>query len=120
VTDRIALTGLEATGHHGVLEHERRDGQIFVVDVALEVDTRATARSDDVADTVNYAEVADRVVAHISGEPVNLIETLAERIATDILGLYLVNAVEVTVHKPHAPIDPTFTDVSVSIRRERS
>ncbi len=120
MSDRIVLTGLQATGHHGVLEQERRDGQAFIVDVTLEVDTRAAARSDDVAHTVNYAEVAERVVAHIQGEPVNLIETLAERIATDLLGLYLVNAVEVAVHKPHAPIEATFADVSVSIRRERS
>jgi dihydroneopterin aldolase len=120
MSDRIVLTGLQATGHHGVLEQERRDGQAFIVDVTLEVDTRAAARSDDVAHTVNYAEVAERVVAHIQGEPVNLIETLAERIAADLLGLYLVDAVEVTVHKPHAPIEATFADVSVSIRRERS
>jgi dihydroneopterin aldolase len=118
--DRITLTGLRATGFHGVFEHERRDGQEFIVDVVVEFDVRQAAVTDEVTHTVNYAEVAELVEAHITGEPVNLIETLAERIAMNMLGLALVEAVEVTVHKPTAPIPSTFADVSVSIRRERS
>lgn len=120
MSDRITLTGLAATGYHGVFDHERRDGQEFIVDVVIELDVREAALTDDVNHTVNYAEVAARVEAHITGEPVNLIETLAQRIATDVLGMYLVTAVEVTVHKPSAPIPSTFSDVSVTIRRERS
>ena len=119
MTDRIALTGLTATGFHGVFDHERRDGQVFIVDVVIELDTRAAAGADSVDDTVNYAEVATIAHGHIVGEPVNLIETLASRIATDVLGLYLVEAVEVTVHKPQAPIEQQFGDVSITIRRER-
>lgn len=120
MSDRITLTGLAAVGYHGVFDHERRDGQQFIVDVVVELDIRAAATSDDVAHTVNYADVAARVEGHITGEPVNLIETLAERIAQDVLGVYLVTAVEVTVHKPSAPIPSTFSDVAVTIRRARS
>jgi dihydroneopterin aldolase len=120
MTDRITLTGLRATGYHGVFEQERRDGQDFVVDVSIECDTHQAAITDDVSHTVNYAEVASLVESHIVGEPVNLIETLAERIAAGILGMYLVTAVEVTVHKPSAPLEASFTDVSVTVRRARS
>lgn len=120
MSDRISLTGLSATGYHGVFESERREGQTFIADVVIELDTRAAARTDDVADTVDYSQIATRVVEHITGVPVNLIETLAENIAQDILGRYLVTAVEVTIHKPQAPLETVFADVAVNIRRERS
>src|SRR5947208_7071808 len=81
VTDRIELVGLRGFGHHGVLPQERQDGQTFVLDVGLEVDTRTAARSDDLADTIDYAELADKLVAMVAGEPVDLIETLAARLA---------------------------------------
>lgn len=119
-SDRICLRGLTATGFHGVFDHERRDGQEFVVDVCVETDTRPAAASDNVADTVDYSLIADSVICHITTDPVNLIESLAERIATDILTTDLITAVEITVHKPQAPLGVSFTDVSVSIRRERS
>ena len=120
MSDRICLTGLSATGYHGVFDSERRDGQTFIADVVLELDTRSAARSDSVDDTVDYSKIATRVVSHLEGTPVNLIETLAENIASDILSTYLVTAVEVTIHKPQAPLETVFADVSVSIRRERS
>ena len=120
MSDQIRLTGLSATGHHGVFEHERRDGQRFVVDVVLDFDARAAALSDEVTDTVDYSLVASAVVNRVTGEAVNLIETLAERIAGDVLDLFPVEAVEVTVHKPEAPLEATFTDVSVTVRRVRS
>jgi dihydroneopterin aldolase len=120
MSDRITLTGLSATGYHGVFDSERRDGQTFIADVTVELDTRAAAQTDSVEQTVDYSQIASRVVAHLEGTPVNLIETLAENIATDILGTYLVTAAEVTVHKPQAPLEAVFADVSVSIRRERS
>ncbi len=129
--DRICLTGLRAFGHHGVFEHERREGQLFVVDVVIEVDTRHAASTDELRDTVNYATLADRVVARVSGEAVNLLETLAAQIAEDALELVSESAsregqatggdkvvVEVTVHKPAAPLPHEFADVSVTIRRE--
>ncbi len=118
--DEITLTGLSVFGHHGVFEHERLEGQEFVIDLTLAVPLKDAAASDDVADTVHYGELADRVAAIVAGEPVNLIETLAERIADAVLEDQRVRLVTVTVHKPHAPIEQTFRDVSVSIRRGRS
>ncbi|UWF77757.1 dihydroneopterin aldolase [Microbacterium neungamense] len=118
--DEITLTGLTVRGHHGVYEHERRDGQEFRIDLTLRLSLRAAAASDDVADTVHYGELAERVAAVVAGEPVNLIETLAERIADVVLQDSRVEGVTVTVHKPHAPIPLTFSDVSVTIHRGRS
>lgn len=120
MTDRITLTGIRATGFHGVYDHERHDGQTFVADVALELSLVRAAETDDVADTVHYGELADRVAAVLAGEPVDLLETLAARIAAVALADERVDAAEVTVHKPQAPIAVAFGDVSVKIRRERS
>ncbi len=117
--DLITLTGLRVFGHHGVFDHERRDGQDFVVDVALEVDTRTAAASDDVADTVHYGELAEALGAVVSGPPVDLLETLAARLADVCLADRRVAAATVTVHKPQAPIALAFSDVSVTIRRVR-
>jgi 7,8-dihydroneopterin aldolase/epimerase/oxygenase len=119
VTDLISLTGLRGYGYHGVYEDERRDGQEFVVDVMLEVATAAAAASDDVADTVHYGELATALVAIIEGEPVNLLERLAQRLADRCLSDPRVAAVAVTVHKPQAPIPHEFADVAVTIRRAR-
>jgi 7,8-dihydroneopterin aldolase/epimerase/oxygenase len=120
VADRIALRDLTARGRHGVFPEEREHGQLFRVDVALGVDTSAAATSDDLADTVDYGVLADAVVAVIEGEPVNLVETLAARIADTCLADPRVEDVEVTVHKPEAPISVPFGDVTVTIRRARS
>jgi len=117
--DRIVLTGLRATGRHGVYDFERSQGQVFVVDVVLEIDLAPAARSDDVTDTVHYGELADRLVGIVAGEPVNLIETLADRLATACLADPRVAAAIVTVHKPSAPIPHEFADVAVTLRRER-
>lgn len=119
MTDRIVLRGLRAVGHHGVYPEERAAGQPFVVDVTLEVDTTAAAASDDVADTVHYGVLAQRVVAVVTGEPVNLLETLAQRIADVCLAEPLVDAAEVTVHKPEAPVGVPFDDVAVTVVRGR-
>jgi dihydroneopterin aldolase len=118
--DRVALRGLRGFGRHGVLPSERANGQPFVVDVDLGLDTRPAAGSDDLTDTVDYAGLADRVVALIEGEPVNLIETLAERIASMCLENVGVEQVQVTVHKPEAPVAVAFDDVSVTIMRSRT
>jgi len=115
--DRIAVTGITARGFHGVLEHEKREGQTFVVDVALGVDTRAAAASDDLARTVDYSAVAADVVAIVSEGSLDLIETLAQRIAAACLARDLVEAVEVVVHKPDAPVGVPFDDVTVTIVR---
>lgn len=117
VADEITLTGVRAFGRHGVFEHERLEGQDFVVDATLHLGTAAAAASDDVLDTVHYGEVAQRIVEIVGGEPVNLIETLAARIADDLLSDRRVRRVAVTVHKPAAPILVPFADVSVTVRR---
>lgn len=119
-SDRIALTGLRAYGRHGVYDFERADGQDFVVDVTLEIDLAPAAAMDDVTETVHYGELADRLVAIVAGPPVALIETLADRLAAACLEDVRVAAATVTVHKPHAPIAHSFTDVAVTIRRTRS
>lgn len=119
MVDEITLTGLTVFGYHGVFDFERRQGQEFTIDLILQVPLAAAAASDDVADTVHYGELADRVAAIVAGEPVNLIETLAQRIADAVLDDARVAAVTVTVHKPHAPIEQTFADVSVTVRRGR-
>ncbi len=119
-TDRISLLGLRAFGRHGVLDHERRDGQEFVVDAVLWLDTRPAAAADDLSLTVDYAAVAGRLAAVVSGEPVALIETLADRLAAACLAAgQAVREVEITVHKPHAPLIQSFGDVTVTIRRGR-
>ncbi|WP_314425165.1 dihydroneopterin aldolase [uncultured Microbacterium sp.] len=115
--DEIALTGLTVFGRHGVYDHEREDGQDFTIDLTLRMPLREAAASDDVADTVHYGELAEKVAAVVAGEPVNLIETLAERIADVALSDTRVHAVTVTVHKPHAPIALTFADVAVTVHR---
>ena len=118
--DRITLTGLRVRGHHGVLDFERRDGQDFVVDVVLEVDTRRAAATDDLADTVDYGTLATSLATVIGGEPVDLLETLAARLMAVCLAPDSVAAATVTVHKPQAPIALAFGDVSVTIHRART
>lgn len=118
VPDRIVLRGVRAQGRHGVYAHERNEGQTFVVDAALYLDTRIAAHDDDLAATADYGAVAGKIVALVEGEPVNLIETLAARIAEACLADPAVQAAEVTVHKPEAPITVPFEDVAVTIRRE--
>ncbi|WP_232661562.1 dihydroneopterin aldolase [Pseudonocardia sp. TRM90224] len=119
MTDRIDLRGLRVRGHHGVYDHERRDGQDFVVDVRVWLDLAPAAASDDVADTVHYGELAQRVAAIVGGEPCDLIETVAARVADEVLTDQRVLATEVTLHKPDAPIPLEFADVAVVITRHR-
>jgi dihydroneopterin aldolase/2-amino-4-hydroxy-6-hydroxymethyldihydropteridine diphosphokinase len=119
MTDRIVLQGISARGFHGVLDFEQADGQDFVVDVTLDVDLRRAGRSDLLAHTVNYADVAADIVGLITGPSLDLIESLAEQIAAAALQRPLVQAVEVTVHKPQAPVGVPFGDVRVLVERNR-
>ncbi|WP_149084399.1 MULTISPECIES: dihydroneopterin aldolase [Microbacterium] len=118
--DEIVLTGLTVFGRHGVYAHEREEGQEFTVDLRLRLSLEQASTSDDVADTIHYGELAERVAAVVAGEPVNLIETLAERIAVVALDDRRVQQVTVTVHKPHAPIAQRFADVAVTVHRTRA
>jgi dihydroneopterin aldolase len=118
--DTIAVRGISAHAHHGVYDWERERGQTFRVDAVLELDTAPAAAGDDLERTVNYAELAQRLHAVLTGEPVALLETLAQRLAAVCLANPLVDAVEITVHKPEADLGVPFDDVAVSIRRQRA
>lgn len=120
MTDELSIDGIECFAHHGVFDHERRDGQVFKIDLVLGVDTCSAAASDDLADTVDYGGLVDRVVAAVESDPVDLIETLAQRIADVVLLDGRVEWTRVTVHKPDAPIQATFADVRLTILRQRT
>lgn len=117
--DRITVSGVEAFGHHGVLPHEREYGQRFSVDLVLELDLAPAARSDHLDDTIDYGRLSGDVAAIVAGEPVDLIEALAGRVADRCLDDPRVQAVEVTVHKPHAPVPVVAREVAVTLRRFR-
>jgi dihydroneopterin aldolase len=117
VADRVELIGLRVRGRHGVLGSEREQGQDFVVDAVCDCDVAAAARTDDLADAVDYAGLAQRLAEVVAGEPVDLIETLAERLAAVCVATSGVQSVELTVHKPQAPVGLPFDDVRVRIRR---
>lgn len=119
MTDRITLTGLTVYGQHGVFEHEKRDGQDFVVDITVWLDLTDAAATDDLHRTVHYGELAELAAEIIAGPPRDLIEAVAGEIADAVLRTFPVAAVQVTLHKPAAPIPLTFADVSVTIRRGR-
>ncbi|BBZ02446.1 7,8-dihydroneopterin aldolase [Mycolicibacterium chitae] len=119
VTDRIELRGLAVRGNHGVFDHERRDGQEFLIDITLWLDLAAAAASDRLSDTYDYGVLAQRAAAIVGGEPRNLIEAVAGEIAEDVMTDERVHAVEVAVHKPQAPIPLDFADVAVVARRSR-
>ncbi len=114
------MRGLVFRGHHGVFESERRDGQDFLVDLELGIDSTTAAATDDLRDTVDYGTLVDEVRVAVEDDPVDLIETLAQRLADVCLAHSGVQSVEVTVHKPHAPIPATFADVALTIHRSRT
>lgn len=117
--DELRLTGLRAFAHHGVFEHERENGQPFIIDVVAHLHVHDAAASDDIDDTVHYGVLAERIVSAVESDPVDLIETVAERVAALVLEHERVMLAEVTVHKPEAPITVPFDDVSITIRRGR-
>ena len=117
MSDQLAVRGLEIHAHHGVFDFERRDGQVFVIDLLLGYDARRAGASDDLSDTVDYGTLVADVKKAAEQDPVDLIETLGERIAQVCLTRRQVEWVEVTVHKPDAPIEATFRDVALTIRR---
>jgi dihydroneopterin aldolase len=119
-SDSISITGLTVQANHGVYDFERRDGQRFVIDVTIWLDMADAQAADDLGRTVSYAELADAVAAAVSRDPVDLIETVAERVARVALGYASVERTRVTVHKPDAPLDVQFDDVSVTITRPRA
>lgn len=119
MTDRIVLSGIEVFAYHGVLEEEQSDGQLFAVDVVVEVDLTAAAASDDLDETIDYGLLADRIHERVAGERWNLIERVASRVAELVLEDPRVTSTEVTIHKPQAPIAVPFRDVTVTLQRSR-
>jgi dihydroneopterin aldolase len=119
MSDRITLTGLRVFGRHGVFDHEKRDGQEFVVDIVVWLDLSGAAASDDLKQTLHYGELAQLAADIVAGEPYDLIEAVAGKIAGEVLRDERLTAVEVTVHKPSAPIPLTFDDVAVTVHRAR-
>ncbi|MFS3127249.1 dihydroneopterin aldolase [Nocardioides sp. Bht2] len=118
--DELTIVGVECYGHHGVFDFERREGQTFVVDLTLGLDTRPAAASDALADTVDYGTLVLAVKAAVENDPVDLIETLIQRVADVCLLDPRVEWTRVTLHKPDAPIDATFSDVALTITRKRT
>lgn len=119
MTDRIVVSGIEVFAHHGVLEEEKQNGQLFAVDVELELDLRDAGRSDDLSDTVDYGALVEQVHRRVAEERWNLIETVAGRVSDLLLEDPRVSATTVTVHKPQAPIPVPFRDVVVTVHRSR-
>ncbi len=117
MTDELAVLGIECFGHHGVFDFEKREGQVFVIDLVLGIDTRPAAASDDLQDTADYGSLVAAVKYAVEHDPVDLIETLAQRIADVCLLGDRVEWARVTVHKPDAPIEATFRDVALTITR---
>lgn len=118
--DCIKLDGLDFFGYHGVLPEENKLGQRFIVDACMYLDLHKAGKNDDLTETVNYAEVYNKIKVIVEGETVKLIETLADRIASAVLGFDLVSSVQVTVSKPGAPINGIFGNVSVTVNRKKS
>ncbi len=118
--DEITLTGLRASAFHGVLEQERRSGQIFLLDVTIYLPLANAATTDDLDKTIHYGDLAEEIVAAVETDPVDLIETVAQRVADVVLAHKLAVFTRVTVHKPSAPILVPFEDVSVTITRGRA
>jgi 7,8-dihydroneopterin aldolase/epimerase/oxygenase len=118
--DRIDITGIEVFAHHGVLAHERELGQRFVIDLTLELDLGPAEASDALVDTIDYGRLSGDVAEIVGGEPFDLLEAVAGRVAERCLQDPKVEAVEVTVHKPAAPVPVVTRDVAVTLRRTRS
>jgi 7,8-dihydroneopterin aldolase/epimerase/oxygenase len=118
--DRITVSGLTGHGFHGVYPPEREHGQTFRIDAVLELDTAPAAADDDLTKTVHYGELAQQLHAIVVGEPVDLLETLAQRLADCCLAYPVVHAAEITVHKPEVDLGVPADDVTVAIRRTRS
>jgi dihydroneopterin aldolase len=120
MSDRIFIKGLALHAYHGVMAHEAKVGQTFTIDLDLEIDLAAAARSDKVVDTVSYDKVVNCASEAFCAQRYRLIEAAAGRVADAILtGFTRVRSVRVTIHKPHAPIAATFDDVGVTLVRSR-
>jgi dihydroneopterin aldolase len=121
MTDHIFIKGLSLHAYHGVLAYESKVGQSFSIDLELEIDLSDAARSDKVVDTVSYDKVAECATKAFCAKPYKLIEAAAGSVANAVLAAFpRVQAIEVTIHKPHAPIAAIFSDVGIMLKRKRT
>ena len=121
MTQKIRIRGLRVYGYHGVMEHERDEGQYFIVDATIKVDAQRASSTDDISNTVSYAEIAQLIAENVRNNPVNLLETLSQRLANEVLAAAgpWAQKVKITVSKPDAPIDLYFETVSVTAKAKR-
>ena len=121
MTQKIQIKGLRVYGYHGVMEHERDEGQYFIIDATIKVDAERASSTDDISNTVSYAEIAQLIADNVRNNPVNLLETLSQRLANEVLSAAgpWAQKVKVTVSKPDAPIDLYFDTVSVTAKAKR-
>jgi dihydroneopterin aldolase len=120
MSDKIFVNGLLIHAHHGVMAHEEKVGQRFVIDLELEIDLATAGHTDKLADTVSYSAIVDAAAQAFTGQSFRLVEAAAAAVAEALLaGFPKVTSVQVTLHKPHAPIAAIFNDVGVSILRKR-
>ena len=120
MTDSIRITGLELFGHHGVFDFEKHDGQRFLIDLTVWLETDRASHSDDLNQTLDYSALVNKVAEVVQGEPLDLIETLASRVLDVVWGFDQAHSAEVTIHKPDAPVEFPVADISVTMKRERS
>jgi len=121
MSDRIFISGLSLHAYHGVMAYEAKVGQTFTIDLDLTIDLAAAARSDKVANTVSYDKVVECASAAFVAQKFRLIEAAAGKVADAVLAAFpRVQSVRVTIHKPHAPIAATFSDVGVTLVRART
>ena len=119
MTDSIRITGLELFGHHGVFDFEKHDGQRFLIDLTVWLETDRASHYDDLTHTLDYSELVNKVAEVVQGKAVDLIETLASRVLDVVWGFDQAMSAEVTIHKPDAPVEFPVADISVTMRRER-
>jgi dihydroneopterin aldolase len=121
MTQKIQIKGLRVYGYHGVMEHEREEGQYFIIDATITVDAERASATDDIANTVSYAEIASLISENVRNNPVNLLETLSQRLADEVLfaASPWAKEVKITVSKPDAPIDLYFDTVAVTAKAKR-
>jgi dihydroneopterin aldolase len=120
MTDQVFVKGLALHAYHGVMQHEAKVGQTFKLDLVLDIDLTQASHTDKLAHTVGYDQVVDVASKTFCERRYRLVEAAAGAVAEAVLGRFpQVEAVRVTIHKPHAPIAATFEDVGVSISRSR-
>lgn len=118
--DKIILTGISAVGFHGVHDFERKNGQLFSIDLEIGLDLSKAGKNDELSETIDYSSVVGMVINILTGQPVNLIEKIAELVCEEIFKNFMqAKSVTVVIHKPEAPVGANILDVAVKLERVR-